>query len=72
MKNWKTLTGVGVPCPVVFDAEDVRQTMNLDEVQKRTDAVGGVPEHHRPRAGGYGYEEAMALGKQTKANALAE
>ena len=72
MKNWKKPTGVGVLCPVEFDAEDVRQTMKLDEVQRRADAVGGVPEHHRPRAGGLGYEEAMTLGKQTKADALAE
>jgi hypothetical protein len=32
-ENWKTLTGVGVLCPVVFDTEDGLQTMKLDELQ---------------------------------------
>ena len=36
-KNWETLTGGGAPCPVVFDAEDVRETMKLDEVQRGAD-----------------------------------
>lgn len=33
--NWETLTGGGLPCPVVFDAEDVRETMKLDVRQNR-------------------------------------
>ncbi|EPQ52401.1 hypothetical protein GLOTRDRAFT_47759 [Gloeophyllum trabeum ATCC 11539] len=36
-ENWETLSGGGAPCPVVFDAEDVRQTMKLDEVQREAD-----------------------------------
>lgn len=68
MENWKTLTGVGVLSPVMFDAEDVRQAMKLDGVQRRADTVleacrsiiglkpeGWVPTQH--------YEEAMALSK---------
>jgi hypothetical protein len=34
-ENWETLTRGGAPCPVVFDAEDVRETMKLDKVQRR-------------------------------------
>jgi hypothetical protein len=36
-ENWETLTGGGAPCPVVFDAEDVRETINLNEVQSGAD-----------------------------------
>ena len=38
-EKWETLTGRGAPCPVVFDAEDVRETMKLDEEQRETDAA---------------------------------
>ncbi|KAJ7775916.1 protein kinase subdomain-containing protein PKL/CAK/Fmp29, partial [Mycena maculata] len=36
-ENWETLTGTCAPCPVVFDAEDVRETMKLDKVQREAD-----------------------------------
>jgi hypothetical protein len=36
-KDWKTLTGGGLPCPVVFDPDDVRETMKLDAEQKEAD-----------------------------------
>ncbi|KAJ6489675.1 protein kinase subdomain-containing protein PKL/CAK/Fmp29 [Mycena vitilis] len=36
-QTWDTLTGGGVPCPVTFDAEDVRNTMKLDEELKERD-----------------------------------
>lgn len=61
--SWEALTGGGAPCPVVFHAEDVRETMKLDEEQRRADAGGWVPSQH--------YEKAMAHSKQMKADALA-
>ncbi|KAJ6578076.1 protein kinase subdomain-containing protein PKL CAK Fmp29 [Mycena capillaripes] len=36
-ERWATLTGGGAPCPVVFDAKDVSETMELDEVQRDSD-----------------------------------
>lgn len=75
-KDWETLTGGGVPCPIVFDAEDLRETMKLDAVQREADETlemcqnvpgfgpeGWVPTEH--------YEEAMTRSKQLKENALA-
>ena len=76
-QNWETLTGGGVPCPVVFDPDDVHETMELDKEQREADEalkacealIGGhgrggwVPVEH--------YEEAMARSKQLKEYALA-
>ncbi|GLB36077.1 putative protein kinase subdomain-containing protein PKL CAK Fmp29 [Lyophyllum shimeji] len=75
-ENWKTLTGGDAPCPVVFDAEDVRETMELDKVQREADErlealrnmigfglEGWVSNEH--------YETAMTLSKQVKEDALA-
>ncbi|THG98003.1 hypothetical protein EW026_g4119 [Hermanssonia centrifuga] len=75
-KNWKTLTGGGPPCPVVFDPDDVHETMKLDAEQKESDealeacmkvigsgAEGWVPAEH--------YEEAMARSKKLKEDGLA-
>jgi hypothetical protein len=70
-ENWEMLTGGSAPCPVVFDAEDVRETMELDEVQRRADenleALGNIigfgPEGWVPTRH---YEEAMAHSKQLK------
>jgi hypothetical protein len=75
-KNWKTLTGGGSPCPVVFDPDDVRGAMKLDAEQKKADETleacrdvigfgpeGWVPAQH--------YEEAMALSKKMKEDVLA-
>jgi hypothetical protein len=36
-ERWEELTGGGVPCPIEFDAEDVRETKKLDEVQANAD-----------------------------------
>ena len=36
---WATFARSGAPCPVVFDAEEVRATMELDEVQRKADEV---------------------------------
>ncbi|TFY60204.1 hypothetical protein EVG20_g7498, partial [Dentipellis fragilis] len=38
-EKWETLTGGRTPCPVVFDAEDVRKTMELDNVQREADEM---------------------------------
>ena len=38
-ERWEMLTGKGTPCPVVFDAEDVRETTELNEVQRKADKV---------------------------------
>ncbi|KAH7885399.1 protein kinase subdomain-containing protein PKL CAK Fmp29 [Phlebopus sp. FC_14] len=75
-ENWETLTGGGSPCPVVFDAEDVRETMKLDAEQRGADEIleacqnmigfgpeGWVPAGH--------YEEAMTRSRQLKEDALA-
>jgi len=75
-ENWETLTGGGAPCPVVFDAEDVCETMKLDEVQRGAEETlgayqnmlgfgpeGWVPTEH--------YEEAMVRSKQLKEDTLA-
>jgi len=76
VENWETLTGGGAPCPVAFDAEDVRETMELDEEQREADeimegcrnVVGFGPEGWVPTER---YEEAMACSKQMKEEALA-
>lgn len=76
-ENWETLTGGGLPCPVVFDAEDVRATMKLDAKQSEADDTleeayenlfcfgpeGWVPTEL--------YEVAMGRSKRMKENALA-
>jgi hypothetical protein len=76
-ENWETLTGGGAPCPVVFDAEDVREMRELDEVQRGVDEtleacrnmIGFGPEGWVPTE--Y-YEEAMARSKHLKEDVLAE
>ncbi|KAH7931313.1 protein kinase subdomain-containing protein PKL CAK Fmp29 [Leucogyrophana mollusca] len=75
-KSWKTLTGGGPPCPVVFDPDDVRETMELDAEQKEADesleacrdVIGFGPEGWVPTEH---YEEAMALSKKLKEDGLA-
>ena len=75
-EDWETLTGGGAPCPVVFDAEDVRETMKLDEVQREADEimeacqniVGFGPEAWVPTED---YEETMTFSKKLKEDALA-
>ncbi|EJF63630.1 protein kinase subdomain-containing protein PKL/CAK/Fmp29 [Dichomitus squalens LYAD-421 SS1] len=75
-ENWETLAGGSAPCPVVFDPEDVRKTMKLDEEQRGADEImeelrnglgcgsdGWVPTER--------YEKSMALRKQMKEHALA-
>jgi len=75
-QNWETLTGGGVPCPVVFDPDDVHETRELDKEQREADEAleacqavighgrgGWVPVEH--------YEEAMARSKQLKKYGLA-
>ena len=69
------LTGGGAPCPVMFDAEEVRETMKLDAVQREAEETleacrnmigfepeGWVSTEH--------YEEAMTRSKQLKEDAL--
>ncbi|KAF8637446.1 hypothetical protein AX17_002811 [Amanita inopinata Kibby_2008] len=75
-EEWETLTGGGTPCPVVFDAEDVRETMKLDEAQRGVDEtmeacqnmIGFGPEGWVPTEC---YEEAMRRSKQLKKDTLA-
>jgi hypothetical protein len=76
-ERWETLTGRGGPCPIEFDAEDVRGTTKLNEVQTKADKAfevwqnilglgpeGWVPTQH--------YEESVALCKQVKEESLTE
>jgi hypothetical protein len=75
-ENWKKLTGGGLPCPFVFDPDDVRETMKLDAEQKEADesleacrdVIGFGPEGWVPAEH---YEEAMALSKKLKEDGLA-
>jgi hypothetical protein len=72
-ENWETLTEGGPRCPVMFDAEDVRETRKLDaerrEADENLEVCGkiisfGVPVER--------YEEAMTCTKQLKEVTLAE
>ena len=36
-ERWEILAGGGAPCHVVFNAEDARETMELNEVQRKAD-----------------------------------
>ena len=75
-ENWETLTEGGLPCPVVFDTKDVRETVKLNAEQREADEsleacqnlVGFGPEGWVPAKH---YEEAMARSKQLKEGALA-
>ena len=75
-ERWEMFTGGRAPCPVVFDAEDVRETRELDAKQRGADEAfeacqniigfgpeGWVPAKH--------HEEAMTRSKQLKKDALA-
>jgi len=76
-ERWETLTGGGAPCPVVFDAEDARETTELNEVQRKADKafevwqnmLGLGPEGWVPTQD---YKAAVALCKQMKEAALTE
>ncbi|KIY45791.1 hypothetical protein FISHEDRAFT_66846 [Fistulina hepatica ATCC 64428] len=76
-ERWEMLTGGGTPCPVVFDAEDARETTELNEVQRKADKafevwqdmLGLGPEGWVPTQD---YKEAVALCKQMKEEALTE
>jgi len=76
-ERWEALTGGGAPCPVVFDAEDARETTELNEVQGKADKAFEVwqdmfglgPEGWVPTQD---YEETVALCKQMKEEALTE
>ena len=75
MEKWEALTGGGVPCPLVFDADEVQETIELNELQTRMDGImkklrdalgmgveGWVPIQN--------YEGVMACSKEMKTNAL--
>jgi hypothetical protein len=76
-EKWERLTGEGKPCPIVFDAEDIRETRKLDVFQSGCDEHQSMSENFIS-SGPDGwvntehYEEAMALGKQLKEMVLAE
>jgi hypothetical protein len=36
---WEVLAGEGVPCPIAFDAEDVRKTKELEKLQEKADEL---------------------------------
>ena len=74
-ENWNTLTGGGRPCPIVFDPDDIRETMRLEAEQQEADesyevcrdAIGFGPDGW---VSTQHYEEAMALSKQLKEHSL--
>ncbi|KAG6824493.1 hypothetical protein H0H92_006704 [Tricholoma furcatifolium] len=74
-RMWGALTRKDTPCPVVFDADDVRKTMEMNKLQTEADegfeayqsllgvgSEGWVPTDH--------YEKAVALSKQFQEEAL--
>ncbi|KAG6328179.1 hypothetical protein ID866_10910 [Astraeus odoratus] len=75
---WRALTGKDTPCPVAFDADDVRETMELEKVQAYADKGFNVlqgmlelgPEGWVPTTDRY--EKAVALSKQMKEEGLAD
>ena len=75
-KSWERLAEGGAPCPVAFDAADVRETMELDAAlsdanasqEKVQNIVGCGPEGWVPN---YHYEQAMARSKKLKEAVLA-
>jgi len=76
-KSWGTLAEEGAPCPVVFDDEDVHETMELDTALRDADKslqhgqniIGLGPEGWVPKDH---YERAVARGKKLKEDILAE
>ena len=71
-ENCETLTGGGPPCPIVFDAEDVRKTKELRGADETLEACQNMihfgPEGWVPAKR---YEEAARRRKQLKMDALA-
>ena len=75
MEKWKALTGGNVPCPLVFDVDDVQETIELNAIQERAvettakcqDLIGLGPEGWVPV---WYYEEAVARNNQMKNMAL--
>ncbi|KAF8999015.1 protein kinase subdomain-containing protein PKL/CAK/Fmp29 [Hymenopellis radicata] len=70
-EHWETLTGGGAPCPVAFDAKDVRETMKMDEYQSsRDEALGRCLNIIGCGEQGWvsteDYEEAMTTNKKMK------
>ncbi|KAG6888158.1 hypothetical protein C0995_010274 [Termitomyces sp. Mi166 len=76
-ERWKALRGGDVPCPIEFDAEDVRETRKLNEVQEKADMLFATCQNMI----GLGedgwvstedYEDAVALLKKSKEKGLAD
>ncbi|KAF8961537.1 protein kinase subdomain-containing protein PKL CAK Fmp29 [Flammula alnicola] len=74
-ENWERLTGACSPCPVVFDPDDVCETMELEAAQREVDRylevwrdmIGVGPEDWVPAEH---YEEAMARSEKMKEHGL--
>jgi hypothetical protein len=77
-ERWGRLTGGGAPCPVVFDAEDTRETAELNEAQGKADKAFEVWQDMLGLVGPEGwvptqdYEATVALCKQIKEAVLTE
>ena len=74
-ENWKVLTREDSTCPVVFDPEDVDETMKLDEEQREADKLLESSQNMVGfRRGGWvsaeWYEEAMVRSKWLKEQTL--
>ncbi|KAF9059859.1 protein kinase subdomain-containing protein PKL/CAK/Fmp29 [Rhodocollybia butyracea] len=75
-EKWERLTGGGAPCPVAFDAEDVRETKKLEamlrEDDKMFEAIRAIVNFDSDTwVSNMQYDEAMARGKCLKEKALA-
>ena len=74
-KNWEALTGGGVPCPLKFDADDLRETRVLDEkLSQASQGFGIIQSHCGVGEDGWvateDYETAMASLKMFKEEGL--
>ena len=61
-EKWEVLTEGGPPCPVVFDADDVRETKKLEARQRSGRDFRGMHKHGRLWGGGLGTCRALRGG----------
>ena len=73
---WEKLTGGGVPCPIVFEPEDLRKTKELSEKLKGADETfqmcrSGIGFEEEAWVSNEHYETAVALAELLKSRVLA-
>ena len=73
---WEKLTGGGVPCPIVFEPEDLQKTKELSEKLKGADETfqmcrSGIGFEEEAWVSNEHYEMAVALAELLKSRVLA-